>query len=69
MPLPSGIAFSNENWNRDQSGKRIEPRDMEGCVYRETSQRDERNVGASSGLHCVGGQGGILAEVSLAAPE
>ena len=42
---------------------------MEGCVYREASQRDERDVGASSGLHCIGGQGGILAEASLAALE
>jgi hypothetical protein len=65
MALPSRSALFYEDGNGQQSGNRIEPCDMKCCIYREASQRDERNVGACSRLHCIGGQGCILAAASL----
>src|ERR1039457_2511088 len=69
MALPSRSALLDEDGNGGQRGNRIEPWNMECGIHRETNQGDKRNVGASSGLHCIGGQGGILAEASLAALE
>ena len=67
--FPCRPALIYEDRNRQQSGNRIEPCDMESSIDNEASQSDERKIRASSGLHRIGGQGWILTATSLTALE
>jgi hypothetical protein len=63
--VPDRPTFFDEDRNDRESGKRIEPCDMECRINNEADQCDERKLGAGSGLHCISAQRRVPAAAGL----